>query len=153
MFLPSTARLLKLGIRLNPAALVSGSTFVFTWYLLLITTSAGNTISKRCDIINNNVAQSNVETAKPHYPTGIKYHCVSLEKLKLSAASQWVCCGILSTSAHILRTMGLIKERLKTQWNWVFFSGITNLVIFPVCIKIAYLWEMIENEAGKWDLN
>ena len=153
MCLLNTAQHLKLGIRLNTAAFISGSTLIFIWHLLLITTTVRNTILKRYDIINTNVAQSNVKTIKLHYPTGIKYNRVSFKNLKYPVASQWVCYGILDTSAHSLWTRGLIKERMKTQWNWIFCLKKINLVIFPTWKKLHTYEKWQENKTGKWGLN
>lgn len=137
MCLLAAAWLPKLGIRRRKAVSISVSTLVLTWYLLLITTTSGTAISKRYDIVSDSVARCNVEAVKPCYPTGIKYHCVSLEILNYPAASQWI--SVLSGSPpHSWRITGLIRERIKTQWNWIFYLIKNKLCFFPNMEKIAF---------------
>lgn len=58
--------------------------FHFAFHIHLITTIAGNTISRRCNIFNTNIACSNDEIGKLHYPTGILRLLCFPWKFKLS---------------------------------------------------------------------
>lgn len=49
-------------VKLDTTTLVFCSTFIFAWYLLLITATTKNPALQRCDIIQRNVVWSNVET-------------------------------------------------------------------------------------------